>query len=70
MRSKRSNIGDDENTSFEVPEVLEELKPGLDDREETGEAAEGHHSRFPRGDRKEIPQESLAARVRKAQKGG
>ncbi len=72
MNSKRSEIGDDDNTSFELPDSsLEDLKPGFDHREEKREeTAEGHHDRFPRRDKKEIPREPLAERIRKARKGG
>ena len=71
MNSKRSEIGDEKNTLFEVPDpVFENLKPGLAYGEEKhGDAAEGH-DRFPRCDRKDIPQGSLAERIRKAPKGG
>jgi hypothetical protein len=78
MTSKRSEIGDEENTSFELRgSVLEDLKPGLVDEEvNPGDATEGHaheaevDHRFPRRDRKDIPQGSLAERLRKAEKGG
>ena len=77
MNSKRSEIGDEENTSFELPgAVLEDLKPGLVYGEETLLAKaqelimEGVHHRFPRRDRMDIPQRSLAERLREAAKGG
>jgi len=78
MTSKGSEIGDEENTSFELPDsILEDLKPGLSYEEAShGDATEEHShgaevdQRFPRRDRKDIPQESLAERLRKAMKGG
>jgi hypothetical protein len=72
MNSKRSEIGDEENTSFELRDsVLEDLKPGIDYSEEKREhATEGHHDRFPRRDKKDVPQASLAERIRKEPKGG
>lgn len=77
MNSRRPEIGDEENTSFELLDtVLEDLKPGLAYGEETllAKAQElimkGVHHRFPRCDRMDIPQRSLAERLRDAPKGG
>jgi hypothetical protein len=78
MNSTRLEIGDEDNRSFVLPEsVLENLKPGLlYGEEKLGNAAEGHvhgaevHHRFPRSERKAIPQGSLAERIRKAAQGG
>ena len=78
MRTKDPERGDEENSSFELSEsALENIKPGATYGDEPGAEAragqvhgtEGHH-RLPRRDRKDIPQESLAARIRKASKGG
>jgi hypothetical protein len=78
MRTKNPERGDEENSSFELSEsALESIKPGaIYGDEASGEAkagqvhgTEGHH-RLARSDRKDVPQESLAARVRKASKGG
>jgi hypothetical protein len=71
VNSKRAEIGDDRNASFELSDSrLEDLKPGIvyggEKREST---AEGQH-RFPRRDKKDIPQESLRARIGKALKEG
>ena len=78
MQPKRWQRGDEENTSFEMSEsALESTRPGLtygDEQDphsnaDQGPEAAGHH-RFPHRERKDIPQESLAARIRKATKGG
>ena len=78
MRSRKPQLGDERNSSFEVPaSVLEDLKPGLVYGEEkTGGAGKSHapgvedsHRREPHG-RKDIPTEPLAKRIRKPQKGG
>ena len=70
MNSKRSEIGDERNASFELPDsVLEDLRPGIDYREGKKEhTTEGHH-RLPRRDKKDVPQASLSERIRKAQRG-
>ena len=70
MNSKRSEVRDEKNTSFELPDsVLEDLRPGIDYREGKEEhTTEGHH-RLLRRDKKNVPQASLAERIRKAQRG-
>lgn len=78
MHSRKPERGDEENNSFELSEsVLEQIKPGSTYGDEKGggtgathaPGTEGHHRLTPR-QRKDIPQESLAARIRKASKGG
>lgn len=78
MPIKDPEMGDEGNSSFDLPEsALENIKPGANYGDETGRdakageahGAEGHH-RLPRRDKKDIPQESLAARIRRASKGG
>jgi hypothetical protein len=78
MRSRKPEPGDERNSSFEVPaSVLEDLKPGLVYGEEkTGGAAKSNapavedSHRRERHERKDIPTEPLAKRIRKTQKGG
>ena len=78
MRSRKSEVGDERNSSFEVPDsVLENLKPGLVYGEEkTGGARQSHahgaedSHRRERHERKDIPNETLAERIRKTRKGG
>lgn len=77
MPNRNLDKDDEANSSFELPEsALENTKPGATYDDAGGEArpgeahgAEGHH-RLTRRDRKDVPQESLAARMRKASKGG
>jgi len=70
MNSKRQEIGDERNASFELP-ALEDLKPGIEFRgEKRGAAAEGEDHRRPPREKKDIPQESLAERIRRARRGG
>jgi hypothetical protein len=72
MHSKRSEVGDEGNTSFGLPgSGPKDLKPRIDYREgKRQHATEGDDHRFPRRDRKDIPAVSLAERIRKALKGG
>jgi len=78
MQPKNREHSDEENTPFEASEsVLESIKPGVTYGDEHGSHSKpdqgpdaADHHRFPRRERKEIPQESLAARIRKATKGG
>ncbi len=70
MNSKRQEIGDERNASFELP-ALDDLKPGIEFGEQKrGDAAGGEDHRRPRREKKDIPQESLAERIRRARKGG
>lgn len=71
MNPKRLEVSDEANTSFapQGPNVTD-IKVGFYDDEQKDEASEGHH-RFPRRKSKaEIPQESLAERLRAAHQGG
>lgn len=72
MNSKRSEIGDEKNTLFDVPEPeFEDLKPGLIyDKVKHRDATDDGHDRFPHSSRKKIPKQSLAERIRKARNGG
>ncbi len=70
MRSKRINVGDEENTAFGLPKKVVDQKSGFD-REATKQMAEMEgedHRPRPRVE-KDIPQEPLTARIRKM-KGG
>ncbi|MCA1634475.1 MAG: hypothetical protein LC802_12465 [Acidobacteria bacterium] len=76
MRLKGSENGDEGNSSFELPDsVLEDLKPGVEHGEDDDDATDNHahqtevHHRFRRRDKTDIPQESLAERIRKAAEG-
>lgn len=77
MNRNRTEHSDEENSSFGRSEVaLEKIKPGLKygvERDRTTGAAhadseEGNHRRHHR-EEKDIPQGSLAERIRKATKG-
>jgi hypothetical protein len=69
MGARRREPRDERNSSFDPEPVFEELRPGLETgaRAEGG-VAEGHHRLSPR-DSKDIPQEPLAKRIRRAPKG-
>ena len=70
MRSKRTKGGDEENTAFELPGKVADHKSGFD-RKVAKEAAEtGNNRRRRPSEEKDVPQESLAARIAKVQKGG
>jgi hypothetical protein len=64
------DAGDERNTRFELPESTREVTPGFDPDDEPGALSEGQY-RFPRRRKKEdIPQESLAERIRSDSQGG
>ena len=78
MGAKRSEGGDEKNTSFQLPGSMRAATPGYRPEEEPHEqpsdVSEGQ-DRFPqhrarRGKREDIPQESLAERIRKDRQGG
>jgi hypothetical protein len=70
MDANRSEVGDERNTPFELPEFRRDVTPGFDPEEEPSSVAEGQY-RFPRRRRQEdIPQESLAELIRKDRQGG
>jgi hypothetical protein len=71
MASERSDAADERNSAFDVETVLEELKAGFAEPPRRPRPAAGEdHDRFPRTPRREVPQESLAARVRRAREEG
>lgn len=57
--------GDEQNGSFE-PGIrsLKSVKPGIKSGQQSQEKAEGNHDRRVRCEAKEIPQASLAQRIR------
>ncbi len=74
MNSKKLEIGDDRNTLFELSEpVFEKLKPGVVYGEKEGRKKSAAHDdtsdRCPPCHQKDIPQVSLAERIRKGPKG-
>jgi hypothetical protein len=71
MNTKNTESNDARNRSFESPELrLEDHKPGFKPAEQQQATAGGDH-RFPRRrEKKDVPQESLAERIRRASKGG
>ncbi len=66
---KRSNGGDEENTAFGRSAKLAEHKSGFDRKVVKQGAETGKHPRRRPSAEKDIPQESLAARIAKRQKG-
>jgi hypothetical protein len=65
MDANRAEAGDERNTSFELPEFRNDVTSGFDPEEEPSSVEEGD-DRFPRRrSQEEIPQESLAERIRK-----
>jgi hypothetical protein len=70
MDPNRPEVGDERNTRFELPESRRDVTPGFDSDEEPSAVSEGHY-RFPRRRREEdIPQQSLAERIRSDRQGG
>lgn len=65
----RSHPGDEQNGSFEpVIRPSQNLKPGIESGQQGQEAGEGGRDRRVRCEAKEIPQVSLAQRIR--ERGG
>jgi hypothetical protein len=65
MERGRQEVGDQDNTSFEmIGENVNHSKPGFESGKEATESREGEH-RFPRrtGEH-DVPQASLAERIR------
>jgi hypothetical protein len=69
-RGKRTEGGDEENTAFGLPGQVADHKPGFDSAVPKQEAETGNNRRFRPSAKKDIPQQSLAARIGKKQKGG
>jgi hypothetical protein len=69
MDGDRSEIGDERNTPFELPEYTKEVTSGFDPGEEPSEVSEGHDRFSQRLKQEDIPQESLAERIRRDRQG-
>jgi hypothetical protein len=72
--SERINVGDEENTAFGLPEKVTDQKSGfdrsgLDSKAAKQEVETGKDLRRRPREEKDIPQEPLAARIGKIQKG-
>ena len=65
MRRRQPQVGDHENTDFEIiDEATHRVKPGFDSGEERGEPQEGEH-RFPhRRSEADVPSGPLSERLR------
>ncbi len=70
MRSKRIEDTDEENTEFGLPAKLVDHKPGLDLEVAKQELETDNNRRLRPREKKDIPQESLAARISKNRKQG
>ena len=68
--SKGSKGGDEENTAFGLQTKVVDHKSGFDRAVVTQEAETGKNHRRRPSEEKDIPQEALAARIAKIQKGG
>jgi len=69
MRSKKIKGGDEENTEFGHPEKIADHKSGFDREVAKDEDETGNNRRRRPSEEKDIPQEALAARIGKIQKG-
>jgi hypothetical protein len=69
MTSKKSKNADERNGGFGFPIHVAQLKPGVDSPESHREVETGKNHRLRPAKHKEIPQGSLADRMRKARKG-
>jgi hypothetical protein len=64
MDANRSTAGDERNTPFELPDSMNDAMSGLDSGGEP-DVSDG----FPRREPEDIPQESLAERIRRDREG-
>jgi hypothetical protein len=69
MRSEMTKGGDEENTDFGLPAKTVDQKSGFD-RGVEQQVETDDNPRLRPSEEKDIPQESLAARIAKIQKGG
>lgn len=69
MESVRQEVGDEHNSSFEMIAVdVRHSKPGFESGEEATESREGER-RFPLSEERDVPQASLADRIRNGKHG-
>jgi hypothetical protein len=69
MPSKRIKGGDEENADFGLPENVADHKSGFDREVANQEVETGNDRRRRPREEKDVPQESLAARIAKIRKG-
>jgi hypothetical protein len=69
MRSERSKADDEKNTDFGFQRKVMERKSGFNREPAKQEAEKGEDGWLSPSEEKDIPQESLAARIGKTQKG-
>lgn len=70
MSSKRIKGGDEENSAFGLPAKIADHKAGFEREVAKQEVETGKHRRLRPSEGKDVPKESLAARIRKSRKGG
>jgi hypothetical protein len=70
MRPERMEETDEEDTAFGLPANVVDQKPGLDLEVAKQEVGTGRDRRLRPREEKDIPQESLAARIGKIRKRG
>jgi hypothetical protein len=70
MHPNRMEEADEEDTAFRLPATVVDQKPGLDLEVAKQEAETGKDLRRRPIEKKDIPQESLAARIAKSGKRG
>jgi hypothetical protein len=69
MTFKKAVSGDERNAAFGLPEHLAHVKPGLDGSRGEQEAESGKDHRRRPNNAKDIPQETLAHRIKRTPKG-
>jgi hypothetical protein len=70
MRSRKSKGGDEENSAFGLPAKTVDHKSGVHHEVAKQGVEKGHNRRRRPREEKDIPQETLAARIGKIRKGG
>jgi hypothetical protein len=70
IRSKRIKGGDEENSGFGLPARIADHRAGFEHKVAKQEVETGKNRRLRPSKEKEVPKESLAARIRKSRKGG
>jgi len=69
MRTERIKDGDEKNTNFGLPEKVVDQKSGFDREIAEQKVETGNDRRRRPSEEKDIPQETLAARIDKIRKG-
>lgn len=68
--TKRTKAEDEKNTGFNFRDDVARHKPGFEPASQEREPDDSGNHRFRRSEEKDVPKESLAARIAKSTRGG